>query len=381
MSGENHIGKIHVSNLDGWWQAVLDRNEKFDGTFVYAVESTGVYCRPSCPSRRPQRDKVRFFLLPEAAEQSGYRPCLRCKPNQTEIFDPHAKMVRQACRLIEEQDSEVPLTLKELASRMDISSFHFQKIFKRIMGITPRQYSEACRLHRLKSLVKEGKDITCALYEAGYSSSSRLYEKATARLGMTPGTYLRGGKGVDIRYTIADCTLGRLMIAATRKGICFVSLGDSDAALKAGLFAEYPEADIRKDDNTLKEWVEALLAHLAGWQPYCDLPMDVRFTAFQWRVYDALRAIPYGETRTYEEIATQLKQPKAARAVGRACAGNPIALVIPCHRVVRKDGALGGYRWGLERKRKLLEQEKTHTTACINNQDRRDISSRKKEGK
>lgn len=339
------------------WQAVLGRDQNFNGTFVYAVRSTGIYCLPSCPSRRPQRNQVSFFSIPAAAEQAGYRPCLRCKPGQTDPLDPSAKMVQQACRHIEEHDSIEPLSLATLAAKIPISPHHLQRTFKRIMGITPRQYAEARRLGRLKALLREGKDVTSALYQAGYGSSSRLYEKAPVRLGMTPGTYIRGGKGMRIGYTLANCRLGRLLVAATERGICAVSLGDADDALTAALLAEYPDAEIRRNDFDLGEWVEALLRHLAGWQPHLDLPLDLRVTAFQWRVYEELRAIPYGNTRSYGEIATAIGKPNAVRAVANACAKNPVALIIPCHRVIRQGGDLAGYRWGIERKRSLLGKE------------------------
>lgn len=343
---------------DLWWQAVLAHNREFDGIFVYAVGSTGIYCLPSCPSRRPARAKVTFFPSSEAAEQAGYRPCLRCRPNRPEISDPQTAMVQRACRLFETRDQDDAMTLEVLAARFGTSSYHFQRTFKRIMGITPRQYAEAARINRLKKLFKEGQDVTTALYEAGYNSSSRLYENAGIRLGMTPGTYLRGGKGMNIEYAICDSPLGRLLVATTKKGICAVSLGDSDADLKAALISEYPAAKIRRSDDHLKRLIEVLLEHLSGHQPTIDLPMDLRVTAFQWRVYEILSAIPYGDVRTYQQIAEALDRPKAARAVGRACAGNPLALVIPCHRVVRKDGELGGYRWGLKRKKSLLQREK-----------------------
>lgn len=350
---------------DLWWQAVLARNRAFDGLFVYAVKSTGIYCLPSCPSRRPARTKVTFFPSPEVAEQAGYRPCRRCRPNRSEISDPQTAMVQRACRLIETHDQDGAMTLEVLAARFGISSYHFQRTFKRIMGITPRQYAEAARINRLKKLFKEGQDVTTALYEAGYNSSSRLYENAAIRLGMTPATYLRGGKGMNIEYAICDSPLGRLLVATTNKGICAVSLGDSDTDLNAALIAEYPEAKISRSDRHLKKLIEVLLAHLSGYQPTIDLPMDLQVTAFQWKVYEILSTIPYGEITTYQQIAETLGRPKAARAVGHACARNPLAFVIPCHRVVRKDGELGGYRWGLERKKRLLRREK-EASSCQN---------------
>jgi AraC family transcriptional regulator of adaptative response/methylated-DNA-[protein]-cysteine methyltransferase len=344
---------------EDWWQAVLSRNNHFDGTFVYGVRSTGIYCRPSCSARRPQRDQVIFFRMPEAAEQAGFRPCRRCRPAEAVIQDPQVKRVQRLCRYIESYDSpDRPLTLAEMGDHVHVSSHHLQRTFKRIMGITPRQYAEACRLRRMKALVRKGATITRALYEAGYGSSSRLYEGASTRMGMTPGTYLRGGEGMRIRYTIVGSPLGRLLVAATGKGICAVSIGKSDPSLKTALLNEYPAAEIHWDKSGLREYITALLKYLDGKLPNLDLPLDVRVTAFQWKVYEALKAIPYGLTRTYREIAEAIGHPKAVRAVARACATNPAAMVIPCHRVVRKDGSLGGYRWGLEHKKTLLEKER-----------------------
>jgi AraC family transcriptional regulator of adaptative response/methylated-DNA-[protein]-cysteine methyltransferase len=343
-----------------WWQAVLSRNNNFDGMFVYGVRSTGIYCRPSCSARRPRRDQVVFFRMAEAAEQAGFRPCRRCRPAEAVIQDPQVKLVQSLCRYIESYDSpDRSITLAELGDQVQISPHHLQRTFKRIMGITPRQYAEACRLRRLKALVKKGENVTRALYEAGYGSSSRLYEGASARMGMTPGTYLRGGAGMRIQYTIVDGPLGRLLVGATGKGICAVSIGKSDNALEIALFNEYPAAEIHRDRSGLREYVTALLKYLEGKQPNLDLPLDIQVTAFQWKVYEILKTIPYGHTRTYGEIAEAIGHPKAVRAVARACGTNPTAMVIPCHRVVRKDGSLGGYRWGLKRKKTLLEKEQT----------------------
>jgi AraC family transcriptional regulator of adaptative response/methylated-DNA-[protein]-cysteine methyltransferase len=294
----------------------------------------------------------------EAAEQAGFRPCRRCRPSEAAIQDLQIKRVQSLCRYIESYDSpDQPLTLMAMSEHVHLSPHHLQRTFKRIMGITPRQYAEACRLGRLKALVREGETVTRALYEAGYGSSSRLYEGVSTRMGMTPGTYLQGGKGMRIRYTIGYCPLGRLLVAATEKGVCAVSIGKTDETLEAALSSEYPGAEIHRDRGGLSEYVAALLKYFDGKQPNLDLPLDVRVTAFQWRVYEALRAIPYGQTRTYGEIAEVIGDPKAVRAVARACAKNPTAIVIPCHRVVRKDGSLGGYRWGVERKKTLLAHE------------------------
>ena len=342
------------------WQAVLSRDNRFDGVFVYGVHSTGIYCRPSCPARRPRPDQVTFFRIPEAAKQAGFRPCRRCRPDESISQDRQVNVVRRLCRYIENYDPvEEPLTLAAMGKYVQVSSYHLQRIFKRNMGITPKQYEEACRVRRLKRFFKNGEDVTSALYEAGYGSASRLYEGASTRLGMTPGTYLRGGKGMRIRYAIACSPLGRLLVAATEKGISAVSIGKSDAALKRALFDEYPEAEIHRDEAGLGEYLGVLLRYADGKQPNLNLPVDIRVTAFQWRVYETLRAIPFGQTRSYAKVAEEMGHPQAVRAVARACASNPTALVIPCHRVIRKNGGIGGYRWGTKIKQILLAKEQT----------------------
>jgi AraC family transcriptional regulator of adaptative response/methylated-DNA-[protein]-cysteine methyltransferase len=359
MESNNGHPQPRVADEESCWQAILARDASRDGTFDYGVRSTGVYCRPSCPSRRPRRRGVVFFPLPEVAEQCGYRPCRRCRPRQVEAADPHVEIVRRTCRHIE-ANLEGPLTLADLAGQADLSPCHLQRVFKRITGITPRQYADACRLGRLKARLRERRTVTMALYEAGYGSSSRLYERASSHLGMTPATYQRGGPATHIRYTIASCPLGRILLAATERGICGVCLGENDTELERSLTEEFPAAEVQRADSDLKPWLDQILAHLHGLQPHLDLPLDVRATAFQWRVWQELRAIPYGSTRSYQEVARALGQPQAARAVARACATNPVAIIIPCHRVVRGDGSLGGYFWGLGRKRILLEQEQRH---------------------
>ncbi len=343
------------------WRAVLDRDPRCDGAFVYGVRSTGVFCRPSCPSRRAGRAQVSFFVVPEAAVQAGYRPCKRCRPECAEAADPRVAKIRAVCRTIETGDEGVP-TLDELGSAAGISPHHLQRLFKAMMGVSPRQYAEAVRLGRLKQSLREGEPVTMALYGAGYGSSSRLYEKAPAHLGMTPASYAKGGRGARIAYTIVLHSgvgaLGRLLVAATERGVCMVSLGDCDAFLQAELESEFPEAAIRRDDGVLAEWVGAVLDLADAGTPHAGLPLDIRATAFQWRVWRELQAIPAGETRTYGEIAAALGQPGAARAVGRACATNPVSLVVPCHRAVGGDGKMHGYRWGIERKKALLERER-----------------------
>jgi AraC family transcriptional regulator, regulatory protein of adaptative response / methylated-DNA-[protein]-cysteine methyltransferase len=346
-------------NSEQKWQAVLKRDHDADGAFVYAVRSTGIYCRPSCPSRRPRREQVVFFAAPAAAEHDGYRACRRCHPRDYATRDDQPAWIQQTRCYIETHLDE-PLTLDVLSAQANVSAYHLQRIFKRVLGVSPRQYAEALRLSRFKSRLKKGDSVTGALYEAGYGSSSRLYERASSQLGMTPSVYRNGGEGMQINYAIVDSPLGRLLVAATERGVCFVSLGDSERALIAELKHDYPAAEIERDETHLHAWVSAIVAYLQGRQTQLDLPLDAKGTAFQWRVWRELQAIPYGRTRTYGEIAEALGNPSASRAVGRACATNPVSLVIPCHRAVASDGKLTGYRWGVSRKQKLLEQEHSH---------------------
>lgn len=336
--------------------AVVKRDAELDGSFVYAVRSTGIYCRPSCPSRRPHPKQIVFFGVPEAAEQAGFRPCRRCHP-ELAARSLQSEMVRRVCCEIT-VDSNPRANLGRLTAATGISSHHLQRTFRKVMGITPRQYADAVRVARLKSDLRKGPNVTTALYEAGYGSASRLYERSDSQLGMTPAIYRRGGRGMKISYTISDCSLGKVLVAATERGISAISLGDDDAELVAQLRKEYPHAEVRRGVSNTSRWVRAIVRHLAGSQPRLDLPTDVVATAFQRRVWETLRAIPSGTTRTYSEVARVLGQPRATRAVARACATNPTAIVVPCHRVIRADGSLGGYRWGLERKKLLLEQER-----------------------
>ncbi|HEX7733570.1 MAG TPA: bifunctional DNA-binding transcriptional regulator/O6-methylguanine-DNA methyltransferase Ada [Ktedonobacteraceae bacterium] len=338
-----------------YWQAVMERDNQANGTFVYGVRSTGIYCKPSCPSRRPRREQVVFFPQPTLAEEAGFRACQRCQP-QTGAPDAQVELVQRACRYIEEHLDET-LRLEQLGAELGLSQTYAQRLFKRVIGISPRQYAEAQRLERIKSQLKGGASVTSTLYDVGYSSSSRLYERAPAQLGMTPTTYKRGGAGMLIAYTIVDSPLGRLLVAGTEHGICRVGLDSQDEVLEQTLRREYPAAELYQDGERLRPWVEEVIRHLAGEQPHLNLPVDIRATAFQWRVWEELRAIPYGQTRSYSEVARAIGQPTARRAVAQACKQNPVPLIIPCHRVVRDDGSLGGYRWGTERKQHLLEQE------------------------
>ena len=338
-------------NDDQQWQLVLARDSRADGKFVTAVLSTKIYCRPSCPARHPLRKNVTFFPSPAEAERAGFRPCRRCRPNEP---DSRAEQIQRVCRYIETHLDE-PLTLDELSRQANLSPFHLQRTFKKLVGVSPRKYAEAQRMKRLKLQLKNGDTVTASIYEAGYRSISRLY--ANNHLGMTPGDYRRGGSGMKIGYTIVNSPLGRMMVAATGRGVCFVGFGDTDAFLVSELKKDYPTAEVQRDKTGFTKWVNAIVENLNGRRPHLDLPLDVQGTAFQRQVWEALQAIPYGSTRTYGEIAKSLGKPNAARAVGRACATNPVSIVIPCHRAVGSDGNLTGYYWGVERKKKLLAKE------------------------
>ncbi len=350
------------AEIDARWLAVQSRNRVADGAFVYAVRSTGIYCRPSCASRKPQRQQVLFFRAPADAERKGFRACQRCRPQEAKLVDPHAADVARICRHIEatladRNGDESSLTLGALAALSGLSAHALERAFRRVTGITPRQYVDAQRMRRLKSRLKKGDDVTTALYDAGFGSSSRLYERAPQQLGMTPATYRRGGAGMEIHYTIAASPLGPVLVAATSRGISAVYLGENEGRLESELRREYPNAEIRRDRKGLENWVGKIVEHLSGNAPHLDLPTDVQATAFQRRVWEELRRIPYGTTRTYKQVARAIGQPSAVRAVARACATNPVSIVVPCHRVVRGDGKLAGYRWGLSRKQALIEHE------------------------
>ncbi len=347
--------QIRRLNPERCWRAVQSHDARWDGAFVYAVRSTGIYCRPSCPSRRPRRRFTVFFFGPDAAERAGFRACLRCHP-RGRAADPLASRIEQICRFIEARLDE-KLTLPELSARAGLSLFRFLRAFQRITGITPRQYAAACRLRAVKSGLRKETNVTFALYDAGYSSSSRLYENAPALLGMTPATYQRGGAGMSIRYSTTASPLGSLLVAATPRGVCMVSLGDSEQSLELALKREYPLAQIRRDSNGLQTWIRSVLARVEGKTPSGHLPLDVQATAFQHRVWQELLSIPRGSTQSYAEVARAIGRPRAVRAVARACATNPAAVVIPCHRVLRSNGELGGYRWGRDRKSALLRAE------------------------
>ena len=338
------------------WQAVADRDRSLDGTFVFAVSSTGVFCRPSCPAKRPRRQNVSFFDDALRAEEAGYRACLRCRPKAVD-GNPQSALVRAMCRYIE-QHIEEPLTLSTLAKEFRRSPFHLQRTFKSMLGVSPKAYIDAVRLRQVKQNLQAGHNVTTSLYAAGYGSSSRLYERTAKQLGMTPEKYRRGAVAAVVRYTIAPSPLGRMLIAATEKGICAIQFANSDHELLQGLMREFPFATRRRDDEAMAQSSVNLTRLMQGREVNPSLPLDIRATAFQRRVWEALQAIPRGETRSYSAIARKIGMPKATRAVARACATNPVAVAIPCHRVVRQDGEAGGYRWGIERKEQLLTMEK-----------------------
>jgi len=345
------------NNQSLYWQAVLARDARQDGNFVFAVSSTGVYCRPSCPARRPRRENVTFFPDLEQAEKAGYRACLRCRPKAAGS-NATTETVKAMCRYIEQHLDE-PLTLARLGKEFQQSPFHLQRTFKGVLGITPRAYADSCRMNQLKGNLRAGHSVTRSMYDAGYSSSSRLYERTASQLGMTPDKYRRGAIAAPIRYTFADSPLGRMLIAATDKGICAIQFANSDEELEQGLRHEFPFANRRRDDDAMQAWKKDLLHQMRGQRLNTALPLDIQATAFQRRVWTQLQSIPFGATRSYAEVAKAIGQPTATRAVARACATNPVAVAIPCHRVVRKGGDMGGYRWGVERKKALLELEST----------------------
>jgi AraC family transcriptional regulator, regulatory protein of adaptative response / methylated-DNA-[protein]-cysteine methyltransferase len=340
---------------DQCWDAVAARDPGLDGRFVFAVSTTGVYCRPSCPARRPRRENVAFFSRPEQAEKAGFRACLRCRPRSVS-GNPQSDLAKEICRYIEQHLDEA-ITLAQLGKAFRKSPFHLQRRFKAALGITPREYADSCRMRLLKRNLQSGDNVTRAMYDAGYGSSSRLYEKTASQLGMTPDKYRRGAIAASIRYACSDSPLGRMLIAATDRGICAIQFARSDGELLEGLKREFPFAVRKPDESGLQGWVEALLSKMTGRELNAALPLDIRATAFQRRVWTYLQSIPFGATRSYSAVAKAIGQPSASRAVARACATNPVAVAIPCHRVVREDGGISGYRWGVGRKKALLEME------------------------
>lgn len=340
---------------DARWAAVTGRDPAADGVFYYSVATTGVYCRPSCAARQPRRENVTFHESCAAAERAGFRPCRRCRPNEPSLAQRHAAAVAGACRTIE--SAEEPPTLEALAVAAGLSTYHFHRLFKAATGVTPKAYASAHRSRRVRQELGRAPTVTAAIYEAGYNSSSRFYEHAGEHLGMTPTAYRDGGRSTEIRFAVGQCSLGAILVAATARGVCAIQFGDDPAALVRELQDRFPKARLEGGDAGFERLVAQVVGLVETPAHGLDLPLDVRGTAFQERVWQALRTIPAGSTASYAEIAGRIGNPKAVRAVARACAANPVAVAIPCHRVVRTDGALSGYRWGVERKRALLARE------------------------
>ena len=340
---------------DPRWAAVIARDSGADGTFFYSVRTTGVYCRPSCGARLPRPENVRFHATREEAEQAGFRPCKRCRPDQPSRMEQHAALVTEACRSIE-TSARTP-TLEELAARAGLSPFHFHRVFKAITGVTPRAYAAAHRGERVRRELGRTPTVTAAIYESGYSSNGRFYGESPDVLGMTPTEFRAGGANAEIRFAVGECALGSILVARSERGVCAILLGDDPDALARDLQDRFPRATLIGGDAAFEELVAKVVGFVEAPRLGLDLPLDVRGTAFQQRVWRALREIPSGSTASYREIAERIGSPGAVRAVAHACAANPLAVAIPCHRVVRSDGGLAGYRWGVERKRALLQRE------------------------
>ncbi len=347
------LTRPNTLNEDACWEAVEQRRKTSDGLFFVAVTSTRIYCRPSCPSRTPMRKNIRFFRTPDECEAAGFRSCKRCKPRDPVRSD--VALVKAISRRLDAADEK--LTLGDLSAEFGVSQFHLQRTFKRITGVSPRQYAAARRGERLKDELRNGNGVASAAYGAGFGSSSRVYETAPSLLGMTPARYGRGGVGMNISYTITTCLYGRMIVGATEHGISTLGFGDREEPMIKALHLEYPQAAIQRDDAGMRRWVDDVLRAVEDGTGQHQLPLDIRATAFKLRVWEALRKIPRGETRSYSDIARSIGAPRAARAVGNACATNPVAVLIPCHRVIKEDGSLGNYGYGVERKTKLLERE------------------------
>jgi AraC family transcriptional regulator of adaptative response/methylated-DNA-[protein]-cysteine methyltransferase len=345
-----------VMNIEQCWAALASRDTSADGAFVYAVRTTGVYCRPGCASRMPRRENVAFYPDPAAAEAAGFRPCKRCRPNEASVGERQVAAIGRACALIRARDTLPSLT--ELADAARLSRFHFHRVFKQITGATPREWGKTYRLGRFAARLDAGESVADAVYAAGFGASSRAYEAAPNGLGMTPGARRHGGRGETIRFTTVRTGLGWALVAATTRGICMTALGDERAALEAELRRRFPAALIWPADAALTAWAERIVRFITRPDAQPDLPLDIRGTAFQALVWRALLKIPPGRTASYSEIAAALGRPSAVRAVAQACASNKLAVLVPCHRVVRSDGDLAGYRWGIERKRALLARER-----------------------
>ena len=349
-----------LTSDDACWAAVQRHDRHADGVFYYSVASTGVYCRPSCPSRPARRDNVAFHASREAAERAGFRPCKRCRPDAPGLHQRRTAMIAAACRMIDTAvaDGDPTPELASLAAAAGLSPHHFHRVFKEISGVTPKAYALAQREDRVRKALLSGETITGAIYDAGYGSSSRFYEHAGDTLGMTPMAYRDGGQGIEIRFAVGQCSLGSILVAATARGVCAILLGEDPAVLVRELQDRFAKARLVGGDGAFEALVARVVGLIEAPNQAFDLPLEVRGTSFQHRVWRALRAVPAGRTTTYAEIAARIGAPKAVRAVARACAANPVAVAIPCHRVIRSDRTLSGYAWGVERKRELLAREK-----------------------
>ncbi len=344
---------------DARWKSVVARDSNADGTFYYSVKTTGVYCRPSCAARLPRRENVRFFSSRAEAEGAGFRPCKRCKPDQPRESERNAEKVAAVCRLI--QTSEEPLSLRKLSETAGMSTYHFHRVFKSITGLTPKAFAAEDRAARMRTNLNSGGSITSAIYDAGYNSNARFYERSDRELGMTPTAYRDGGKGAAIRFSVGECSLGSILVAASDRGVCAILLGGDAESLVRDLQDRFPKANLIGGDPAFDLFVSKVVGFVEAPEMGLDLPLDIRGTAFQQRVWRALQQIPVGSTVTYTDIANRIGTPRSARAVAQACGANPLAVVIPCHRVVRSDGDLSGYRWGIERKSALLQRESTRS--------------------
>jgi AraC family transcriptional regulator of adaptative response/methylated-DNA-[protein]-cysteine methyltransferase len=340
---------------DWRWRVVQAKNAEFDGAFFFGVSSTGIYCKPSCASRRPKRENTTFFASSAEAEGAGFRACLRCRPQVENNRSAAAEIIIRACQLIENNFDE-EISLESLAAELKVSPTHLQRTFKQTLGVSPKEFADAERLNNFKKQVRQS-DVTTALYESGFGSARALYEKAAQNLGMTPATYRKGGRNLKISFVTIMSSLGELLIAATEKGVCAVAFGESTQQLTEALMKEFPAAEIARDEEGLQHYAQAVVEHLDGRRRSLDLPLDLQATAFQLQVWTELRRIPYGETRSYKEIASRMGNERSVRAVARACASNRVALLNPCHRVIGASGQLSGYRWGIDRKKRLLDKE------------------------
>ena len=348
---------------DSRWASVLTRDPEADGVFFYSVQTTGVYCRPSCAARLPRPENVAFHATSQDAEGAGFRPCKRCKPEQLSLNERRASIVAEACRSIE--GASQALTLQQLATAAHLSPFHFQRLFRATLGLTPKQYFMAHRSKTLRKHLAQSETITRAIYDSGFNSNARFYATSNKALGMTPSSFRKGGEDVDISFAVGECTLGSFLVAQSSRGICAIHLGDDPGQLISKLRERFPRATLKAGDAAFNQLVAKVVGLVEAPDTNPGLPLDIRGTAFQQQVWEALRALPYGSTATYQEIANAIGMPKSVRAVAQACAANNLAVAVPCHRVVRSDGSPSGYRWGVERKKLLLQRERSGT-GCPN---------------